>query len=96
MQHCLDLEQKIVYNIAHPISIDEIVQSLQRLNQLVQLAPEMLEKVFLGANIYHTELLIQKLEIGSCKNNYLLRFVFSDQKQKELLIDNAREQLGIK
>lgn len=79
---------KIKYETEHPVPIPEVIDSLQSLDKLLRRTPRFIEAALPGVRIIQTDVLIDKIESGSLKDNFIVRFLFEGDEQN---IDKFQE-----
>lgn len=80
----IETRYKITYHTEDPVPIPEVIDSLQSLDKILRRTPRFLEAALPGIRIIKTDVLIDKLESGSLKDSFIIRYLFEgDEKNIE-------------
>ncbi|HHH1595529.1 TPA: hypothetical protein ACPZUF_004347 [Yersinia enterocolitica] len=87
----LEFTENIYYSIGNSPSIKEIIESLQGWEAIIKQSKGVLAELT-GSDIMNIEVRVQKLEIGSLKENIIIRLLFWDEGELNKFLDNTREK----
>lgn len=74
---------QVKYTNKTPVSISEIVKSLQAYERLLHLTPAFIERAYVGIRIVDVEVYVKTLESGSLIEDFAIRYVFKGEENYE-------------
>lgn len=74
------------YTTHDPVSIPEIIKSLQSTEKLLKRTPAFIEKAFHGIKVNDVEVYVEHLETGSLKTDFIVKYVIGADNAEQLKI----------
>lgn len=87
--------QNFYYTNKEPLSVEDVVDSLLALKSLIETAPEVLERIAPGLNIYRVQIHVNEILTGSLIEDFVVKFFWGNQESLTTDIERAREALKI-
>lgn len=92
----LSVSQSIYYSNHKQIQLSKVAESLLALENIIQITPNVLEKIFIETQINHVYVYINKLESGSLYEDIIVKYIFGSQENLDQFIIKTREVCGMK
>jgi hypothetical protein len=91
----LTTEHQFVYDTQGPVTAKMLAESLLGLEGVAKSSGFILKKLVPGLKLRDTEVLISSIELGSYKDNFIIRMVFGDGETAEKKIEDLRKTLRL-
>jgi hypothetical protein len=90
----IETEHFFHYDTKNPVTASALADSLLGIEGVMERTKKVLNKLF-DARIKDTEVLITSIDIGSYKENFVVRMLFGEGRAAERNIEKLRRKLGL-
>ena len=91
-----ETEHQYFYETDAPLTAKQLAESLLGLDGVVTRSTAIISRLLPQVVIEDAEVFITSIELGSYKDNFLVRLIFGEDKAAEKNIEKFRQALGLK
>lgn len=88
-------DHSVFYSNHEPVPIREIAAALIALEAIIHRTPKIFEKLIPGTQIQRVEIFVDRLESGSLREQFLIKFLFRDQANFDAFVGKLRKLSGM-
>lgn len=89
----ISLKQQIYYTNRELVPLSEVAESLIALQAIIEKSPLILERLFPGTRIHGVHVYVDELRSGSIIEDLIIKLIFGDQEQFDIMLSKARKYL---
>lgn len=82
-EYVIETTYKIKYTTKEPVSIPDIIKSLESTESLLRRTPAFIEKAYDGISVSHFDVYVETLSTGSLLTDFIVKFVVKERNAEK-------------